>query len=84
MLIMSAAEDTIASLREDGLRIIAVASVMMFAATVAVALRLLAKSSNENRLGFDDLMIGLALALFLAVEGLVIRCRFSWLPQPTC
>ena len=70
---MSAAEDTIASLRNNGSEIIAVGAVMASLAIVSVVLRLLAKAWNEKEYGIDDILIGLALLWYLLTESLVLR-----------
>ena len=70
---MSAASDTIVSLRNDGPKIIAVGAVMLALAVCSVILRLLAKAANEKEYGFDDLLIGCSLASYLASESLALR-----------
>ena len=73
---MSAASDTIASLRGDGAEIIAIGAVMLVLAVCSVVLRLLAKAVNEKEYGFDDVLVGFALASYLVSEALVIRGSF--------
>ena len=73
---MSAALDTIASLRGDGPEIMAVGAVMLVLAICSVALRLLAKAANEREYGFDDALMGFSLVSYLVSEVLVIRGSF--------
>ena len=78
---MSAAEQTIASLRYDGSEIIAVVAAMLGLAICSVALRLLAKSTNTNEYGFDDALVGCSLASYIASESLIMAGMFLSSPS---
>ena len=66
-------ESTLASLQNNGWKIIAIGSSMLSVAVTSVGLRLTAKYLNENAFGLDDLLIGLSLLFYLATEALVLR-----------
>lgn len=70
---MSAAEETIATLRDSGSDVTAVSAVMLSAASISVALRFLAKSTKEHTFGWDDFLIACGLACYLTSESLVLR-----------
>ena len=69
-------EATLASLRNNGTKIIAIGSSMLTVAVTCVGLRLTAKFLNEKAFGIDDLLIGLSLLFYLATESLVLRGQF--------
>ena len=73
---MSAAQDTIASLRDDGTEIITIGAVMLSLAVSAVLLRFLAKSQIEKKFGLDDVLIGIALVSYSTAESLVLRGQY--------
>ena len=64
-------------LQEDGKQLLYTSIVFMVAATVAVALRLIAKQKTKSRFAWDDLYTILALIDFAAYNGVIISSKPS-------
>jgi hypothetical protein len=63
---------TIASLQQDGYRVVVVGSVMLALTVLVVGLRFWSKAQSGGHYGVDDLFILLALACYFAADSLVI------------
>lgn len=62
-------------LKDDGRQLLYTSAVFMICATIAVALRVIAKQKTKSGFGADDLWTILALISFAAYNGVVISSK---------